>query len=73
MRTLAIESKILKELEGLPPQHKKKILDIVQLLKTGLETSGKKHSITELRGCGKKLWNGINAQKYVDKLREEWD
>ncbi len=73
MRTLTTESKILKELEELPPQHRKKILDVVQLLKIGLKTSGKKHSITELRGCGKKIWKGIDAQKYVDNLREEWD
>ncbi len=27
------------------------------------------HSITELRGLGKEIWNGIDAQEYVDRER----
>ena len=33
----------------------------------------KKRSILELRGLGKEIWQGVDAQKYVDGLREEWD
>jgi len=33
----------------------------------------KKHSILELHGLGKGLWEGIDAQEYVDRLRSEWD
>lgn len=29
-------------------------------------------SILGLRGLGKRLWKGIDAQDYIDKLREEW-
>jgi len=29
-------------------------------------------NIMELRGLGKKIWKGIEAQKYVDNLRSEW-
>ncbi len=32
----------------------------------------KKRSILELRGLGKEIWQGVDAQKYVDSLREEW-
>ena len=32
-----------------------------------------KRSILELRGLGKEIWQGIDAQTYVDGLREEWD
>ena len=31
-----------------------------------------KRSILELRGLGKEIWQGVDAQKYVDSLREEW-
>ena len=31
-----------------------------------------KHSIMELHGLGAEIWQGIDAQEYVDKLREEW-
>ncbi|HDZ85104.1 MAG TPA: hypothetical protein ENH35_00965 [Candidatus Moranbacteria bacterium] len=72
-KALAIKTEIIEEIKNLPVQHQKKILDIVRLLKTGLQASHKKHSITELRGCGKRIWKGIDAQKYVNKLRSEWN
>ena len=36
-------------------------------------TASQKRSILELRGLGKEIWQGIDAQTYVDGLREEWD
>ena len=33
----------------------------------------KTYSILELRGMGKEIWEGIDAQEYVNKLRDEWD
>lgn len=33
----------------------------------------KRRSILELRGLGKEIWQGVDAQTYVDRLREEWD
>lgn len=68
-----VEREIFKEIRNLPLQHQKKILDVVQLLKRGIEATPKKHNITELKGCGKEIWKGIDAQKYVNKLRKEWD
>ncbi len=32
-----------------------------------------KHSIMELHGLGAEIWQGIDAQEYVNKLRQEWD
>jgi hypothetical protein len=32
-----------------------------------------KRSILELRGLGKGIWEGIDAQAYVKSLRKEWD
>jgi hypothetical protein len=31
------------------------------------------HSILELEGLGAELWEGIDAQEYVNELRREWD
>ncbi len=33
----------------------------------------KKHSLLELEGLGAEIWQGVDAQKYVDELRQEWD
>ena len=30
------------------------------------------HSIMELHGLGKEIWEGIDAQEYVNTLRQEW-
>jgi hypothetical protein len=32
----------------------------------------KRHSIVELRGLGKEIWAGIDAQEYVDQERRSW-
>jgi hypothetical protein len=31
------------------------------------------HEITELRGLGKEVWGGIDAQEYVNSERDSWD
>ena len=33
----------------------------------------KTHSVLELEGLGAEIWEGIDAQEYVDQLRSEWD
>jgi hypothetical protein len=39
-----------------------------------LEQEDKPHrSLLELRGLGKELWEGVDAQDYIQALREEWD
>jgi hypothetical protein len=35
--------------------------------------NGPKYRLTELRGLGKEIWEGIDAQEYVNQLRDEWD
>lgn len=31
------------------------------------------HSIMELRGLGKEIWEGIDAQEYVNQERASWN
>jgi hypothetical protein len=33
----------------------------------------KKPSIMELHGLGAEIWEGIDAQEYVNELRNEWE
>lgn len=72
-KSLAIGTEIIEEIKTLPVQQQKKILDVIRLLKNGLQASHEKHKITELKGCGKGIWKGIDAQEYVNKLRSEWN
>ena len=32
-----------------------------------------RHSILELQGLGKEIWQGVDAQKYIDQERASWD
>jgi hypothetical protein len=31
------------------------------------------HSVMELQGLGKEIWQGVDAQKYVDRERTAWN
>ena len=46
-------------------------VDIVLVIQPRKEQSS--HDIRELRGLGKEIWQGIDAQKYVRALRDEWE
>lgn len=37
------------------------------------QTAPRKRSLLELEGLGAELWEGIDAQEYVNELRQEWD
>ncbi len=37
------------------------------------DESLEKRSLLELEGLGAEIWEGIDAQKYVDELRNEWE
>lgn len=34
--------------------------------------NGEAHRITDLRGLGKEVWQGIDADEYVAKERDSW-
>ncbi len=48
---------------------------LVEELKSMIEDNKKRpqHQITELEGLGKEIWEGIDAQEYVDRERDSWD
>ena len=33
----------------------------------------KTRSLLELEGLGAEIWNGVDAQEYVNELRDEWE
>jgi hypothetical protein len=68
---IALE-KIEKEIERLAPQEQLKLLGrlIYQLRKTCLSMK-KELDWNKLYGLGKGLWEGEDAQKYVNRLRED--
>jgi len=49
------------------------LLDILQAELNNGEDENRRHSILELHGLGKDIWQGIDPNEYVRTLREEWD
>jgi len=66
---------MLEEIRALPVRERKRLISLIveTLPEDGENTSARQHSITELRGLGKEIWQGIDAQTYVDEIRSEWD
>ncbi|HEX8683488.1 MAG TPA: hypothetical protein VF707_14300 [Ardenticatenaceae bacterium] len=48
------------------------IVESIEVEQPQEEPPYQERSILELEGLGAELWEGIDAQKYVDELREEW-
>jgi hypothetical protein len=61
---------VLKSVKQLELRSQRRLLTTLKVL---VETRvRKKHSIMELRGLGKEIWKGIDAQDYVDRERDSW-
>jgi hypothetical protein len=45
---------------------------IIRELLQRVAASSTQHSIMELSGLGAEIWNGIDAQEYVDQERSSW-
>ena len=65
---MTVEELYLHEVAKLPPEDR---LRLMELIARDL-TERHNHSILELRGLGKDIWEGVDAQEYVDALRREW-
>ena len=64
---LSIEE-IIEAAKRLKPEERDRL--IRTLAREGREPQ---HHITELRGLGKEIWQGIDAQEYVDAERDSWE
>ena len=66
-------AEILQQANALSGPERK---ELVKLLVDSLdvpEAPRQQRRLSELRGLGKEIWEGIDAQEYVDQLRGEWD
>jgi hypothetical protein len=59
----------------LTPQQKQQLMEkIAQDLATPkLGQADSNPSLLDLAGLGAEVWQGMDAQQYVDQLRAEWD
>jgi hypothetical protein len=58
--------------ESLSPQDQRRLLEELTARVAKDAPSEPKHSILELRGLGAEIWEGIDAQEYVNRERASW-
>ncbi len=60
------KERLAQSIEKMTPDEQAAVLEVVRLM---IRNRSKEHSIMELEGLGKEIWQGIDAQEYVDELR----
>lgn len=75
MVTLTIEELYEHHIASRPAEEQLRLIQLIaqQLAQDPRLQSEKKRSILELEGLGEEIWRGIDAQDYVNQLRDEWD
>ncbi|HET8627927.1 MAG TPA: hypothetical protein VFL91_10935 [Thermomicrobiales bacterium] len=73
--TPTIEELYERQIKPRPASERLRLLAMIARDLAGSAAAHKPHerSLLELEGLGAELWQGIDAQEYVRKLREEWD
>lgn len=64
---------IVQEIQQLSVDERKRLVHIIVDTLTESVPPVVKRSLLELEGLGKEIWQGIDAQSYVNELRNEWD
>jgi len=70
---------IMREAEALSAEERrtliKMLVDTLTISEAPAkgESPRKKRSLLELAGLGAEIWQGVDAQEYVNQLRSEWD
>ena len=66
---------LLEEIRTLSVAERKHLISAIvdTLTEPTSETTRKKRSILEFEGVGAEMWQGIDAQEYINQLRSEWD
>ena len=53
-------------IQDLTSEEQAAVLEVVRVM---VANRNKKHSIKEIKGLGKEIWDSIDAQEYVDEMR----
>ena len=61
---------LIEAAKHLTPEDQERL---VQALQQQSGSAARQRRITEMRGLGKELWQGVDAQEYVNAERDSWD
>lgn len=60
-------------IKPLPDAEKLRLIAKVAENLAEIEEARPKRDIMDLHGLGAEIWQGVDAQEYVDELRNEWE
>lgn len=67
-------AEILAEARSLSIEERKQLMKgLIDLLAEPFLPSPQHHRLRELRGLGKEIWQGVDAQAYIEQQRDEWE
>lgn len=75
MNVVTIEELYHQYIEHIPIVDQLRLISLMcELLAQDIGTlrKAKTRCLLELEGLGAEIWNGVDAQKYVNDLRDEW-
>jgi hypothetical protein len=69
-----IDELYARHIKPLPPADRLRLLALLANDLAAVEAGEqpRERSLLELEGLGADLWQGVDAQEYVRKLRDEW-
>ncbi len=72
---LTIDALYEQEIKSRSPAERLKLVALIaqDLAAASSEDEQRPYSLLDLEGLGAEIWQGIDAQAYVDSLRREWD
>jgi hypothetical protein len=75
MAALSADEIYEQHVKQLPPAEQLRLAEMItQDITETMESKTKPmRSLLELEGLGAEIWEGIDAQEYVNELRKEWD
>jgi hypothetical protein len=65
-------TEILEQAKALSPQERKELAKLL-IDMADIESVSTQRRLSELRGLGKEIWEGVDAQAYINQMRDEWD
>ena len=70
-RSMTVEA-LMEEIRSMPVVERKRLVKLIIDSFPVSESSQKSRSILEFEGVGAEIWHDIDAQDYVNQLRDEW-
>jgi hypothetical protein len=67
---------ILKAIHNLPSDERAHLIHtIIEIFGDARESQEGERTrrLSELRGLGKEIWQNVDTQEYINRLRDDWD